>query len=147
MTVSISGLQSVVYPTADLAAAKAWWSALLGVEPYFDEPYYVGFSLNGYELGLLPNAPLEDGAVAYWGVANVDVALGDALAAGATEHTPATDVGEGIITATARTPQGSLVGFIYNPYFKLPNSGGSCPIPGMSALQGMFGMVKAMIAK
>ncbi|WP_443111267.1 VOC family protein [Amycolatopsis sp. A1MSW2902] len=36
------GLRTVVYPAADLAAAKEWWTRVLGVSPYFDEPFYVG---------------------------------------------------------------------------------------------------------
>jgi len=78
----------------------------------------VGFEVAGYELGLLPGAPQSDGALTYWGVASVPDAVGAAMAAGATAHTPATEVGEGIVTATVRTPDGSTVGFIYNPNFK-----------------------------
>ncbi len=48
------GLRTVIYPAPDLAAAKAWYTRLLGVEPYFDEPFYVGFSVAGYELALGP---------------------------------------------------------------------------------------------
>ena len=48
------GLRTVIYPAPDLAAAKRWFGAVLGVEPYFDEPFYVGFSVGGYELGSTP---------------------------------------------------------------------------------------------
>ena len=50
------GLRSVIYPAPDLPASRAWFASLLGTEPYFDEPFYVGFSVGGYELGLDPNA-------------------------------------------------------------------------------------------
>ena len=59
------GLRTVIYPAPDLAASKAWYTALLGVEPYFDEPFYVGFDVGGYELGLHPET---DAAETYWGV-------------------------------------------------------------------------------
>ena len=59
------GLRTVIYPAPDLAASKAWYTALLGVEPYFDEPFYVGFDVGGYELGLHPETR---GAETYWGV-------------------------------------------------------------------------------
>jgi catechol 2,3-dioxygenase-like lactoylglutathione lyase family enzyme len=57
------GLRTVIYPAPDLAASKAWYTALLGVEPYFDEPFYVGFDVGGYELGLNPD---NEVAETYW---------------------------------------------------------------------------------
>ena len=69
------GLRTVIYPAPDLAAAKAWFAALLDQEPYFDQPFYVGFNVGGYELGLDPNADVAVGPVAYWGVVNADEAL------------------------------------------------------------------------
>jgi len=118
MTTPLLGLRTVIYPSPDLDAAKAWWATLLGIEPYFDEPFYVGFEVGGYELGLLPDADPGDGALTYWGVPDVAVAVADAIAAGATEHVPAAEVGDGIVTATVRTPHGAIVGFIYNPHFR-----------------------------
>jgi predicted enzyme related to lactoylglutathione lyase len=112
MTISPLGLRTVIYPSPDLAAAKAWFSALLGTPPYFDEPFYVGFDVGGYELGLLPTADPLEGALAYWGVEDLDAALAAAYASGATEHAAAADVGEGIVLASVRNPQGHVVGFI-----------------------------------
>ena len=66
MSIALHGLRTVIYPSPDLDAAKAWWSALLGVEPYFDEPFYVGYEVGGYELGLLPNGDPANGALTYW---------------------------------------------------------------------------------
>jgi catechol 2,3-dioxygenase-like lactoylglutathione lyase family enzyme len=117
MTTSLLGLRTVIYPAPDLDASKAWWTDLLGFAPYFDEPFYVGFNVGGYELGLLPDADPSDGALTYWGVADVSAAVAASLAHGATEHAPASAVGDGIVTATVRTPQGTIVGFIYNPHF------------------------------
>jgi predicted enzyme related to lactoylglutathione lyase len=111
------GLRTVIYPAPDLAAARAFWSAALGLEPYFDEPFYVGFEVAGYELGLLPDADPSGGALIYWGVDDVEAAVADAVANGATVHTAASEVGDDIVTATVTSPQGAIVGFIYNPHF------------------------------
>jgi predicted enzyme related to lactoylglutathione lyase len=119
MPIPLEGLRTVIYPTPDLDAAKEWWIALLGIEPYFDQPFYVGFSVAGYELALMPDADPADGALVYWGVPNVAEAMEAAKAAGSTEHTPVADVGDGIVTATVRTPEGSILGLIHNPNFSL----------------------------
>jgi catechol 2,3-dioxygenase-like lactoylglutathione lyase family enzyme len=116
MPIALEGLRTVIYASPDLDAAKAWWTGLLGIEPYFDEPFYVGYEIGGYELGLLPTAEPSDGALTYWGVADVPAAVATAVASGATEHTPATEVGDGIVTATVRTPAGAILGLIYNPH-------------------------------
>ena len=66
----ILGLRSVIYPAPDLARAKAWYEQVLGCAPYFDQPFYVGFNVGGFELGLLPDAmPGITGARPLWGVA------------------------------------------------------------------------------
>lgn len=117
MAITLEGLRTVIYPAPDLDAAKAWWTELLGFGPYFDEPFYVGFEAAGYEVGLLPTAPVDEGALTYWGVADVAAAMAEAIASGATEHTPATEVGDGIITGTVRTPSGAILGLIFNPHF------------------------------
>ncbi|HEY2044476.1 MAG TPA: VOC family protein [Jatrophihabitans sp.] len=119
MAIELSGLRTVIYPAPDLAEAKQWWTDLLGFGPYFDEPFYVGFTVAGYELGLLPYGDPADGALTYWGVSSVPDAVQAAEAAGAQVHTPAADVGDGIVTATVRTPDGSVVGFIDNPHFSI----------------------------
>jgi catechol 2,3-dioxygenase-like lactoylglutathione lyase family enzyme len=114
---TLLGLRTVIYPAPDLEASKAWWTNLLGEAPYFDEPFYVGFNVGGYELGLLPDANPADGALTYWGVLDVKAAVAEAMANGATEHVPMSEVGDDIVTATVRTPQGAIVGFIFNPHF------------------------------
>jgi catechol 2,3-dioxygenase-like lactoylglutathione lyase family enzyme len=117
MTTTLLGLRTVIYPVADLVGAKQWWADLLGFAPYFDEPFYVGFDVGGYELGLLPQGEPTDGALTYWGVDDVDAAVADALARGASVPTAAAVVGAGIVTATVTSPQGLVVGFIRNPNF------------------------------
>jgi catechol 2,3-dioxygenase-like lactoylglutathione lyase family enzyme len=120
VSIAFEGLRTVIYPSPDLDAAKAWWTEVLGFGPYFDEPFYVGFEVAGYELGLLPTGDPADGALPYWGVDDVDAAVAAAIAAGATEHTPAAEVGDGIVTATVKSPAGAIVGLIFNPHFRLP---------------------------
>lgn len=121
MPVSLLGLRTVIYPAPDLDAARSWWTEQLGSPPYFDQPFYVGFSVAGYELGLLPDADPADGALVYWGVEDVAAAVDELLAAGASPHAPVADVGEGIVTATVRAPDGTVVGLISNPHFALPH--------------------------
>jgi catechol 2,3-dioxygenase-like lactoylglutathione lyase family enzyme len=130
MGTELLGLRTVIYPAPDLEAAKQWWTEFLGFEPYFDEPFYVGFDPGGYELGLLPDADPAEGALTYWGVDDVNGAVDSALEAGATLDAEPTDVGEGIITASVRTPDGSIVGFIYNPHFMVDDDEEPTDEPG-----------------
>jgi len=111
------GLRTVIYPAPDLEAAKRWFSALLEREPYFDQPFYVGYEVGGYELGLDPDGDVAEGARTYWGVADADVELARLLALGAAEHRAVQEVGDGIRVATVRSPAGSLIGIIENPHF------------------------------
>ena len=117
----ILGLRTVIYHVPDLPRAKAWYSAAFGVQPYFDEPFYVGFSVGGYELGLDPatkgTPPGPGGTVAYWGVQNVEAAVQDFIQAGASLKAPVQDVGGDIRVATIADPFGNLVGLIENPHF------------------------------
>ncbi len=116
------GLRTVVYSARQLAAAKEWYTQLLGQEPYFDQPFYVGFNVGGYELGLDPNAPAagQSGTETYWGVPNADAAYARLLALGAAAHHEIHDVGDGIRLGTVTDPFGNLLGIIENPHFKLP---------------------------
>ena len=112
------GLRTVIHPAPDLAAAKALFTRILGTPPYFDEPFYVGFAVAGYELGLDPDADPARGPVAYWGVPDADRALEELLAAGADGHDPVRDVGEGIRVAKVMIPGSGLIGIIENPHFR-----------------------------
>ncbi len=117
------GLRTVIYHVADIEKAKDWYSLVLGFGPYFDQPFYVGFNVGGYELGLHPSAgePAErvDSVVAYWGVDDAAAALKRLLEQGATIHEELQDVGEAIKVATVNDPFGNLFGVIENPNFKL----------------------------
>jgi catechol 2,3-dioxygenase-like lactoylglutathione lyase family enzyme len=114
----ILGLRTVAYPVADLERAKAWYADLLGQAPYFDQPFYVGFSVGGFELGLIPDGqPGTAGSQALWGVSDARAAFERLIALGATELEPVTEVGEGIRVAAVRDPFGNRFGIIENPHF------------------------------
>jgi predicted enzyme related to lactoylglutathione lyase len=116
------GLRTVIYQVDDLGRAKSWYATALGFEPYFDEPFYVGFNVGGFELGLLPadsGAPRGQGGVfAYWGVEDADEALRRLLELGALEHQGVEEVGGGIRVATVLDPFGNILGIIENPNFR-----------------------------
>ena len=115
----LRGLRTTVYHVRDLARSKAWYTDLLGYGPYFDQPFYVGFDVGGYELGLLPAEPDElPCAVTYWGVDDIEAAVAALIDKGANAADPVTDVGEGIRVATVRDPMGKLLGVIENPNFR-----------------------------
>ncbi|MGH8103973.1 MAG: VOC family protein [bacterium] len=118
----IQGLRTAIYKVTDLAKAKAWYSKALGIQPYFDQPFYVGFNVGGYELGLDPAATGvtgSGGVVAYWGVANADEAFKRLIESSAKQHRGVQDVGEGIKVASVLDPFGNVFGIIENPHFKL----------------------------
>jgi len=118
MSTPLLGLRTVIYPTTTLDETKKWWTELLGFAPYFDEPFYVGFNVSGYELGLIPDGDPSKGAHTYWGVPDVQNAVVAALEVGSTIQAAPEEVGDGIITAMVTTPDGSLLGFIFNPHFE-----------------------------
>jgi predicted enzyme related to lactoylglutathione lyase len=117
-TTMLLGLRTALYPAPDLARAKAWYSALLGQPPYFDEPFYVGFEVGGFELGLLPDAtPGSAGPQPLWGVADIVATHAKLLALGARLLEPVTEVGEGIHVAAVLDPFGNRLGLIQNAHF------------------------------
>lgn len=114
----IEGLRTVVYPVTDIAAATAWYQAVLERAPYFNEPYYVGFEVGGFELGLIPDGtPGPDGATAYWGTADINAETDRIVGLGGTIHSPPTEVGGGIVVAAIKDPYGNQFGLIFNPHF------------------------------
>jgi catechol 2,3-dioxygenase-like lactoylglutathione lyase family enzyme len=114
----IKGLRTVIYPAPDLEEAKRWYAKALGVVPYFDQPFYVGFTLGGFELGLVPDAvPSIDGQQALWGVDDIEAVLAHLLTLNATELEPVTEAGGGIRVAAVRDPFGNRFGLIHNPHF------------------------------
>ena len=112
------GLRTAIYPVGDLTKGKEWYEKVLGVGPYFDEPFYVGFSVGGFELGLLPDgSPGTSGPQSLWGVENASVAFERLLSLGATLLEPVTEVGDGIKVAAVKDPFGNRLGIIENPHF------------------------------
>ena len=121
----IKGLATAIYRVPDLERAKAWYSTAFQTTPYFDQPFYVGFNIGGYELGLDPDPGGRSGpggSVAYWRVENLDAAVQHFAGAGGAVIAPAQDVGDGIKVATVADPFGNLIGLIENPHFALPAS-------------------------
>lgn len=123
MKTTILGLRTAAYQVPDLEKAKAWYAKVFKTEPYFDEPFYVGFNIAGYELGLMPEEkPLErsDAQVSFWGVSNMDEEYQYFLDNGAIAIEPPQNVGGEIVVVTVKDPWDNVIGLIYNPEFKLP---------------------------
>jgi predicted enzyme related to lactoylglutathione lyase len=121
---ALLGLRTAIYQVTDIERAKAWYRSLLGHAPYFDQPFYVGFNVGGFELGLHPadggHPPGPGGTVAYWGVERMVTSWPRLTELGATPVSAPQDVGEGIQVATVKDPFGNLLGVIENPHF--PNT-------------------------
>jgi predicted enzyme related to lactoylglutathione lyase len=118
----LHGLRTAIYHVGDLEAAKGWYAEMLGFGPYFDEPFYVGFDVGGFELGLQPDGSTSrsnTGVIAYWGVDDAYVPLARLLELGARERGGVQDVGDGIRVATVLDPFGNALGVIENPHFSL----------------------------
>jgi predicted enzyme related to lactoylglutathione lyase len=118
----IKGLRTTIYKVSDLARAKAWYAEAFELKPYFDEPFYVGFNVGGFELGLDPDvgatpAPGVGGVMTYWGVDDVAATYGRLLHLGAKPHEEPKNVGGDIVVATVIDPFGNVVGLIFNPHF------------------------------
>lgn len=124
------GLRTCIYRVPDLAAATEWYAKVLGFQPYFNEPFYVGFEVSGYELGLQPIEQLSESSQlsesltaenieTYWGVDDIQASFENLLALGATAKMEPTNVGGDIWVATVKDPWGNIVGIIKNPHFKV----------------------------
>jgi predicted enzyme related to lactoylglutathione lyase len=118
------GLRTVIYKVPDLAKAKKWYADVFGIAPYFDEPFYVGYNVGGFELGLDPDLkgekPGPGGSLAYWGVKDLKSTMKRLEASKVRVKVPLRDVGEGILVAAIEDPFGNHIGLIENPHFKLP---------------------------
>ena len=114
----ILGLRTAIYPVSDLVESRRWYASVLGQEPYFDQPFYVGFQVGGFELGLVPDGQSGvAGSQVLWDVTDATQALAKLLSLGATLLDPVQDVGEGIRVGAVRDPFGNRFGFIENPNF------------------------------
>jgi len=118
----ILGLRTAIYPTNDLVAAKHWYAQVLDLQPYFDEPFYVGFNVGGFELGLVPDGqPGVTGPQPLWGVSDASQAFARLIELGANVLDPVTDVGGGIKVGAVTDPFGNRFGIIENPHFDAAN--------------------------
>ncbi|NEX64621.1 VOC family protein [Noviherbaspirillum galbum] len=114
----ILGLRTAIYPVNDLSAAKAWYGQVLDSAPYFDEPFYVGFNVGGFELGLIPDSQSGvAGPQPLWGVADASQAFARLVELGASPLDPVTEVGGGIKVGSVVDPFGNRFGIIENPHF------------------------------
>lgn len=123
MKTPILGLRTTVYKVSDIITAKECYSIAFQTKPYFDEPFYVGFNIGGYELGLQPeetsNKNKTENVLSYWGVKNIEKEYNRFLKLGALEHQKPENVGGEIMVATVKDPWNNIIGFIYNPEFRL----------------------------
>jgi len=108
------GVKTVLHPVSDLAAAKAVYTALLGLAPQTDGDYYVGYDAAGQHIGLVPGGGPQGmvSPVAYWHVPDIEAKLAEVTAAGATVKEPTRDVGGGRLVATVTDPDGNVLGLL-----------------------------------
>jgi predicted enzyme related to lactoylglutathione lyase len=111
---STVGIKTVLHPVTDLEAAKAVYTALLGVPPQHDAPYYVGFDVEGQHIGLVPGGGAQGmtSPVAFWHVPDIAAKIAEVTAAGATLKEPAHDVGGGRLVATVTDRDGNVLGLL-----------------------------------
>jgi predicted enzyme related to lactoylglutathione lyase len=112
-----SGMKTVLYPVKDIAAAKRLYGKLFGVAPDIDEPYYVGFNVEGQDVGLDPNGHSKGmtGPVGYWQVDDINESIAALLEAGAETQQPIRDVGGGKMIATVTDADGNVIGLVQSP--------------------------------
>ena len=108
------GIKTVLHPVSDLAKAKPVYTALLGMPPQSDAPYYVGYEAAGQQIGLVPGGAQQGmtSPVAYWHVADIEAKLAEVTAAGAVVKDAVRDVGGGRLVATVTDPDGNVLGLI-----------------------------------
>jgi predicted enzyme related to lactoylglutathione lyase len=113
-TSSVQGIKTVLHPVSDIEKAKAVYSALLGLEPQTDSPYYVGFDVAGQHIGLLPGGGPQGltSPVAYWHVDDIEAKLAEVTAAGATVKDSPNEVGGGRVVASVIDADGNVLGLI-----------------------------------
>lgn len=123
---SFQGLRTAIYAVAELAKAKAWYAEVLERAPYFDEEFYVGFNVGGFELGLVPEpdatSERASAGVPFWGVRDAEAAYARLVSLGGTDHEPVQDVGGGVKIGAVRDPFGNVLGVVENPHFRFEES-------------------------
>jgi predicted enzyme related to lactoylglutathione lyase len=112
-----AGIKTVIYPVKDLDAARAAFAALIGAAPTVDSPYYVGWQVDGQDIGLDPNGHAQglNGPVPYFHVSDIEGAFAQLLAAGASQLQAVREVGGGRRIASVTTTDGNQVGLLQDP--------------------------------
>lgn len=114
------GLRTICYTVDDMDAARDWYSRAFGIKPYFDEPFYIGFNIAGYELGLMPRESASNGnnTLTYWGVDDLEGWFEQLKASGARVHEVPHRMGDPIMVCSVFDPWNNIIGLIYNPLFQ-----------------------------
>jgi predicted enzyme related to lactoylglutathione lyase len=102
----------VLYPVKDLDKAKVTFTALFGVGPHVDSPYYVGYAIDGHEIGLVPSGHDQGmtGPEPFYDVEDINATLTALQGAGAVVVQEPTDVAAGLLVAKVRDTEGNIIG-------------------------------------
>jgi len=107
------GVKTILYPVKDMTAAKILFSKFLEIEPYADQPYYVGFKIDDQDIGLIPNNP-EAGMTAFYHVDDIKNSLQILVDAGAAIIQDIKNVGGGRLIASVKDTNGNIIGLVQN---------------------------------
>jgi predicted enzyme related to lactoylglutathione lyase len=108
------GIKTIIYPVKDVTQGKALFRKLLGVEPYADQPYYVGFKIGDQDIGVVPSGGQQTGMTAFYHVDDIKSSLQILLDAGSAIIQEIKDVGKGRLIASAKDQDGNMIGLIEN---------------------------------
>ncbi|WP_026414175.1 VOC family protein [Actinomadura oligospora] len=113
----MTGVKTIIYSVSDVPAAKARLDLLLGVEPYSDEPYYVGYKVGGQDIGVTPKRgdAAVSGPVCFFEVDDITKAVQELTDSGASVVEDIRDVGNGRRIATLKDPDGNPIGVLQDP--------------------------------
>jgi predicted enzyme related to lactoylglutathione lyase len=113
----VDGIETVIHPVKDLGQAKILYRALTGASPVKDEPYYVGFDVDGRRIGLDPNGHRKgmSGPIVYWRVSDISASVKELVAAGAEVQQDVQNVGGGAQTALIKDADGNVIGLLARP--------------------------------
>jgi predicted enzyme related to lactoylglutathione lyase len=107
------GIKTVIYPVKDITQATTLFRKFLGVDPYADQPYYVGFKVNGQDIGLVPHNP-EAGMTAFYHVDDIKDSLQILVDAGAEIIQDIKNVGGGRLIASVKDKDSNIIGLVQN---------------------------------